>query len=270
MGKIKSFINILKGKFIVLISTIHGKIIVMGVMGILSAGTVTGVVVGVSNNSGGNIVPNGEHKWYPINPQTKTIPSSNLVPPINPLPTGGKINLNSMSVFTSKQTYWDTGSHFLFIAHFYKYILTNNLTNNNKYTYWLSRGSLYYGDGSTTHGWGNIMEKLNFQYSKNTDGLFTFLSVYSEVGGFIQLGNGPSFNHTTTVKTDELTNINNKISTIINPFLSRLKQGQKLIITGINYNYNFTILSHGIYISGRNEANIEININSLYYSVVNK
>ena len=56
MGKIKSFINILKGKFIVLISTIHGKIIVIAVMGILSAGAVAGVVVGVSNNSSGSIV----------------------------------------------------------------------------------------------------------------------------------------------------------------------------------------------------------------------
>ena len=278
MGKIKSFINILKGKFIVLISTIHGKIIVIAVMGILSAGAVAGVVVGVSNNSSGSIVPNKKHKWSDLKPSKKTTPWSKLTPakkPI-PIPSKGKINLNSMSIFTKKQTYWDTGTQIGFIPTYYRYSLINNLTSGktdkktNNNTTLFSNGGVYYYESHPTHGYGNITTKTNFEYNKNNNILFNNLSVYSIIGWNPNNNWESQFDNTKTKTTDELKNINNKISPKINLLLSKLKQGQKLIISGINYYYDFVIVSHGNDLWDRDELNILINIDSLDYSIVNK
>ena len=271
MNKIEPIIKEIKE----FIKTTKGKIIVLSSVSVIILVIIIGVVVGVSGKNssgsgGGGFVPNGKYKWYVIKPQTKTTPWSNLTPakkPI-PIPSKGKINLNSMSIFTSKRTYWDTGTQWFFVPKYYKYSLRNNLTSKKTNNILLSTGILSYAEGATTHGYANITEKTNFQYSKNNNILFNNLSVYSIIGWSPLFG--PQFSCTTTLKPIELKNINNKISTIINPLLSKVKQSQKLIITGINYYYNFTILSDGNEITDRVQGNILININSLDYSIINK
>ena len=221
-------------------------------------------------------VPNKKHNWYPFKSPTK--PQSPFGPnkPIKPIPSKGKINLNSMSIFTKKQTYWDTGTQIGFIPTYYRYSLINNLTSGktdkktNNNTTLFSNGGVYYYESHPTHGYGNITTKTNFEYNKNNNILFNNLSVYSIIGWNPNNNWESQFDNTKTKTTDELKNINNKISPKINLLLSKLKQGQKLIISGINYYYDFVIVSHGNDLWDRDELNILINIDSLDYSIVNK
>ena len=145
---------------------------------------------------------------------------------------------------------------------------TDKKTNNN--TTLFSNGGVYYYESHPTHGYGNITTKTNFEYNKNNNILFNNLSVYSIIGWNPNNNWESQFDNTKTKTTDELKNINNKISPKINLLLSKLKQGQKLIISGINYYYDFVIVSHGNDLWDRDELNILINIDSLDYSIVNK